>query len=65
MNETIPSSGHDNFRTNVYYRILDTLSVQLAGRQRAYQKLYESFSFFDNLSYIDETELKSLANKLL
>ena len=65
VNETIPSSGHDNFRTNVYYRILDTLSVQLAGRQRAYQKLYESFSFFDNLSYIDTTELKSLANKLV
>lgn len=65
VNETIPSSGHENFRTNVYYRILDTLSVQLAGRKSAYQKLYENFSFFDNLPDIHTIELKNLENKLV
>lgn len=65
LNETIPSSGHENFRTNVYYRILDTLSVQLAGRKSAYQNLYVNFNFFDNLSKIDTNELKDLANKLV
>ncbi|XP_044598426.1 uncharacterized protein LOC123274771, partial [Cotesia glomerata] len=42
-----------------------TLSVQLAGRKSAYEKLYEKFNFFDNLSEIDTTELKNLANKLV
>ncbi|XP_074106438.1 LOW QUALITY PROTEIN: zinc finger MYM-type protein 1-like, partial [Cotesia typhae] len=65
VNERIPSSGQENFRTNVYYPILDTLSVQLAGRKSAFEKLYEKFKFFDNLSEIDTTELKNLANKLV
>ncbi|XP_074112948.1 zinc finger MYM-type protein 1-like [Cotesia typhae] len=65
INERIPSSGQENFRTNVYYPILDTLSVQLAGRKSAYEKLYEKCNFFDNLSEIDTTELKNLANKLI
>ncbi|XP_044588849.1 zinc finger MYM-type protein 1-like [Cotesia glomerata] len=65
VNERIPSSGQENFRTNVNYPILDTLSVQLAGRKSAYEKLYEKFNFFDNLSEIYTTELKNLANKLV
>lgn len=65
VNERIPFSGQENFRTNVYYSILDTLSVQLAGRKSAYEKLYEHFNFFDNLSEIDINELKNLANRLV
>lgn len=65
VNERTPSSGQENFRTNVYYPILDTLSVQLAGRKSAYEKLYENFNFFDDLSEIDTNELKNLANKLV
>lgn len=65
VNERTPSSGQENFRTNVYYPILDTLSVQLAKRRSAYEKLYENFNFFDNLSEIDTNELKNLANKLI
>ena len=64
-NERTPSSGQEHFRTNVYYPILDTLSVQLAGRKSAYEKLYENFNFFDDLSEIDTNELKSLANNLV
>ena len=36
-NERTALSGEENFRTNVYYPILDTLSVQLTGRKRANQ----------------------------
>lgn len=65
VNERTPLSGQENFRTNIYYRILDILSVQLAGRKSAYQKLYENFNFFDNLTEIDTNELKNLARKLV
>ncbi|CAH2096804.1 unnamed protein product [Euphydryas editha] len=65
VNERTSSPGQENFRTNVYYPILDTLSVQLAGRKSAYEKLYENFDFFDYLSKIDTYEVKNLANKLV
>ncbi|CAH1106316.1 unnamed protein product [Psylliodes chrysocephalus] len=45
--------------------LIYTLSVQLAGRKSAYEKLYENFNFFDDLSEIDTNELKNLANKLV
>lgn len=48
---------------NLFYMV--TLSVQLAGRKSAYEKLYENFNFFDNLSEIDATELKNFPNKLV
>ena len=37
----------------------------MAGRKSAYEKLYENFNFFDDLSEIDTNELKSLANNLV
>lgn len=49
----------------IIYFIQVLLSVQLAGRKSAYEKLYENFNFFDNLSEIDTTELKNLTNKLV
>lgn len=64
-NERAPISRLENFRTNIYYPILDTLSVQLAGRRNAYDKLYVNFSFFDNSSDIDTNELKNQANELV
>lgn len=64
VNERAPFSGQDNFRTNIYYPILDTLSVQLSERKNAYEKLFVNFNFFDNLSKLDTNELKSQANKL-
>lgn len=65
VNERPPFSGPENFRTNVYYSILDTLSVQLAGRKSAYETLYQHFNFFDDLCEIDTNELKNVANKLV
>ncbi|XP_026482761.1 zinc finger MYM-type protein 1-like [Ctenocephalides felis] len=57
--------GEEHFRINIYYRILDTLSVQLAGRKSAYHTLYEKFNIFDNLSEIETRELKIRANELV
>lgn len=65
VNERPPFSGQEHFRTNVYYPILDTLFVQLAGRKSAYEKLYKHFNFFDDLCEIATNELKNLANKLV
>lgn len=64
-NERTALSGEENFRTNVYYPILDTLSVQLTGRKSAYHNLYEKFNFFDNLYEIDTNELKICADELV
>ncbi|XP_026476049.1 uncharacterized protein LOC113381313, partial [Ctenocephalides felis] len=57
--------GEENFRINIYYRILDTLSVQLAGRKSAYHTLYEKFNIFDHLSEMETRELKIRADELV
>ena len=54
-----------NFVTNIYYPILDTLSVQLAARKRVYEELNVNINFFYNLSEIYINELKIQANKLV
>lgn len=60
-----PYSGQDNFRINIYYRILDILSVELAGRKKAYQQLQSSFNFFENLSEIDTRKLRTQTAKIV
>lgn len=63
VNEREPYSGHENFRTNIYYRILDILNVELIRRKEVYKQLHDNFSFFDNLPDININQLTELTAK--
>lgn len=63
-NETKLQNGKDNLRINVYYPILDCISVELKKRQMAYTEVAERFDFLQHLNNFEADTILKKAEHL-